>query len=95
MMNEKLKRIEGTFLENGEISLGKQCKSEYIVYTFYNYTIYNQSVKRMSKEHYSDSSLTELKKRSKRTLINKSLREVIDNDVYDLLGRGYDLITFE
>ena len=49
----------------------------------------------MCKEHYSDNSFNELKKSSKHTLINKSLREVIDNDVYNLLLRGYDLVTIE
>lgn len=33
-MNEKLKQIEKTFLEEREINLGKQCKGEYIIYNF-------------------------------------------------------------
>lgn len=94
-MNEKLKQIEKTFLEEREINLGKQCKGEYIIYNFYNLTSDNKTVKSMSKEHYSDNSLNELEKSSKRPLINKSLREVIDNDVYELLLRGYDLITIK
>ena len=51
----------------------------------------------MCKEHYSNNSFNELTltKSSKHTLINKSLREVIDNDVYNLLLRGYDLVTIE
>lgn len=92
-MNEKLKQIEKIFLEEGEINLGKQCKNEYIVYNFYNLTTDNSTVKKMCKEHYSDSSFNEPKKYSKPTLINKSLREVIFNDVYNLLLRGYDLVT--
>ncbi len=94
-MNEKLKQIEKVFLEERDINIGKQCKGEYIIYNFYCLTKDNKIVKRMCKEHYSDSSLNELKKSSKRTLINKPLREVIDNDIYDLLMRGYDLITIE
>ena len=94
-MNEKLKQIEKTFLEEREISLGKQCKGEYIIYNFYNLTTDNSTVKRMGKEYYSDSSFKKLKKSSKHTLINKSFREVIDNDVYGLLLRGYDLVTIE
>lgn len=94
-MNEKLKHIEKIFLEKREINLGKQCKGEYIIYNFYNLTSDNKTVKSMSKEYYSDNSLNELKKSSKRPLINKSLREVIDNDVYELLLRGYDLITIK
>lgn len=94
-MNEKLKKIEETFIEERDISLGKQCKGEYIIYNFYNLTKDNSIVKRMSKEHYSDSTLNQCKKCSKRTLLNKSLREVIDNDIYNLLLRGYDLIKIE
>ena len=94
-MNEKLKQIEKTFLEEREINLGKQCKGEYIIYNFYNLTTDNSTVKRMSKEHYSDNSLNELKKSSKHTRINKSFREVIDNDVYNLLLRGYELVSIK
>ena len=94
-MNEKLKQIEKIFVEKREINLGKQCKGEYIIYNFYNLTTDNSTVKRMCKEYYSDNSFNELKKSSKHTLINKSLREVIDNDVYNLLLRGYDLVTIE
>ena len=49
----------------------------------------------MRKEHYSDNSLKELRKRSKHTLINKPFREVIDNVVYDLLLRGYELVIIK
>ena len=90
-MNEKLKQIEKIFVEEREINLGKQCKGEYIIYKFYNLTTDNSTVKRMCKEHYSDNSF----KSSNHTLINKSLREVIDNDIYNLLLRGYDLVTIE
>lgn len=93
-IQKKLKQIEKTFLEEREINLGKQCKGEYIVYNFYNITTDNTTVKRMCKEHYADSSCKTIKKSSKHTLINKSLREVIDNDIYDLLCRGYELIDF-
>lgn len=94
-MKEKLKQIEKVLIEEREINLGKQCKEEYIIYNFYHINKDNSVVKRMCKEHYSDSTLSQLKKRSKHTLINKPLREVIDNVVYDLLLRGYDLITIE
>ena len=47
----------------------------------------------MCKYHYTDSILLVCKKKSKNTLINKPLREVIDKDVYNLLLKGYDLIT--
>lgn len=91
-MNEKLKQIERELIENRIVDLGKQCKNEYIIYSFYNISIDNSVVKRMSKEHYSDSTFSCLKKRSKNTRIDKSLREVIDVIIYDLLLRGYELI---
>lgn len=94
-MNEKLKKIEEIFIEERDINLGKQCKGEYIIYNFYNLTKDNAIVKRMCKEHYTDDTLNECKKTSKKTLINKPLREVIDNDIYELLLRGYELITIE
>lgn len=94
-MGEKLKQIEKELIEERAVNLGKQCKGEYIVYNFYNITKDNSVVKRMCKEHYSDSTLSELKKCSKNTFINKPLKEVINNDIYDLLLRGYELITIE
>lgn len=33
-LNEKLKEIGKTFIEERDISLGKQCKGEYIIYNF-------------------------------------------------------------
>lgn len=94
-INEKIKHIEKVFKEERAINLGKQCKGEYIIYEFYNLTKDNSIVKRMEKSHYSDSTLSECKKASKQTLLNKPLREVMDNDVYNLLLRGYDLIIIE
>lgn len=95
IMNEKLKKIEEAFIKKRGINLGKQCKGEYIIYNFYNLTKDDVIVKRMSKEHYTDDTFDECKKVSKKTLINKPLREVIDNDIYELLLRGYELITIE
>lgn len=94
-MKEKLREIEETFIKEKDINLGKQCVGEYIIYNFYNLTRDNSTVKRMCKEHYTDNTLNECKKCSKKTLINKPLREVIDNDIYELLLRGYELITIE
>lgn len=92
-INEKLKGIEKVLLEERVVDLGKQCEGEYIIYSFYNVASDNGVVKRMCKEHYSDSSLKELKKCSKHTLINKSLRETIDDVVYNLLLKGYELVN--
>lgn len=94
-MSEKLKQIEKVLIEEREVNLGKQCSKEYIIYNFYHISEDNSVVKRMCKEHYSDNTFSEKKKISKKTLINKPLREVIDNIIYDLLLRGYELITIE
>lgn len=92
-MNERLKQIEKILIEERGIELGKQCSKEYIVYEFYLITNDNSVVRRMCKYHYTDSTLSVCKKKSKNTLVNKPLREIIDNDVYNLLLRGYSLIT--
>ena len=92
-INEKLKQIEKILIEERGIELGKRCSAEYIVYEFYFITNDNSVVRRMCKYHYTDSTLLVCKKKSKNTLINKPLREVIDKDVYNLLLKGYDLIT--
>lgn len=94
-MNEKLNQIEKLLIEERGVELGKQCKGEYIVYEFYFPTNDNSVVRRMCKYHYTDNTLSVCKKQSKNTFINKPLREVIDNVVYDLLLRGYDLIDVE
>lgn len=94
-MNEKLKVVEKALIEERAINLGKQCANEYIIYNFYNITKDNSVVKRMSKEHYSDSTLTNCKKTSKETMLNKPLREVIDSIVYELLLKGYELLTID
>lgn len=49
----------------------------------------------MSEDHNSDRTLNQCKKSSKRTLLNKPLREVIDSDIYELLLRGYNLMKIE
>ena len=91
-MNEKLKHIENVLIKERGVELGKQCRGEYIVYEFYFPTSDNSVVRRMCKYHYTDSTLSVCKKKSKNTLINKPLRKVIDDDIYNLLVRGYDLI---
>lgn len=91
----KIERDRRNLIKEKDINLGKQCVGEYIIYNFYNLTRDNSTVKRMCKEHYKDNTLNECKKCSKKTLINKQLREVIDNDIYELLLRGYELITIE
>ena len=34
-MNEKIKEIENVLMDLMNVSLAKQCKQEYIIYTFY------------------------------------------------------------
>ena len=94
-MNEKLKEIEKVLLEERSINLGKRHNGEYIIYNFYNITPDNSVVKRACKEHYTDSSLKELRKCSRHTLFNKSLRETIDVVVYNLLLKGYEVINID
>lgn len=88
----EFKQIVDTIKEKGELSLGKQCKEEYIVYKFYLSNKSNSIVERKTKEQYTDNTLIQLKKSPKITLIDKPLSKVIDDDIYDLVLRGYELI---
>ena len=44
-MNEKIKEIENVLMDLMNVSLAKQCKQEYIIYTFYcnNFDIHQMS----------------------------------------------------
>ena len=70
----------------GSLKLGKMCKQEYILITFYTKVFDNTTVGSMVKSYWSTDK-TEMKKR-KEKVIGKSISSVIDNDVYDLILNG-------
>ena len=75
------------------VSLAKQCKQEYIIYTFYT-NPKRQQIVRQTKEHFDNRELDnpgKCKKRRVEIPIDKFLNDV----VYDLLNRGYELENYE
>lgn len=92
-MNEKIKEIENVLMDLMNVSLAKQCKQEYIIYTFYT-NPKRQQIVRQTKEHFDNRELDnpgKCKKRRVEIPIDKFLNDV----VYDLLNRGYELELFE
>ena len=92
-MNEKIKEIETVLNENMLVSLSKQCKGEFIIYTFH-FNPRKIMVTRQVKEHFSDRELNNAKKR-KMKRVEIPIKDFLDNMVYDLLNRGYALETYE
>lgn len=92
-MNEKIKEIENVLMEIMNVSLAKQCKKEYIVYTFYTNTK-KEMVIRQIKEHFENRNLDNPGK-FKRNKVEIPIRKFLDEIVYDLLNRGYELELFE
>lgn len=87
-MNEKMKTIRDYFEKNGYVSLAKQCKQEYIIYSYYrNYE--GNGVQRMLKQHFKNRDLEGGK--TKRRKIDFSINRFFDEVVYDLINRGYEL----
>ena len=75
----------------GSLRLGKMCKQEYILITYYIKAFDKDSVGSMIKSHWNTNK-TELKKKKERE-VNKSISSVIDNDVYDLILNGkYEIL---
>ena len=75
------------------VSLAKQCKNEYIVYTFYT-ELKIEDIIRETKEHFADKELNEKRKSTKKKL-NILINQFLDEVIYDLLERGYELEMFE
>lgn len=92
-MNEKIKEIENVLKENMLVALSKQCKGEFIIYTFYT-NPRRQIVTKQIKEHFTDRELNNAGKR-KMKRVEISIKKFLDDIVYDLLNRGYTLETYE
>lgn len=92
-MNEKIKEVENVLMELMNVSLSKQCKEEYIVYTFYT-NLKRENIIRQVKEHFSDKDLNNPGK-IKRKKVEIPIKNFLDDVVYDLINRGYTLETYE
>ena len=87
-MNEELDRIKDYFLENRYVSLAKQCKQEYIIYSYFlNYE--GTVVVRLNKQHFKNRDLEGGK--SKRRKIKIPTEKFFNDTIYELLVRGYRL----
>ena len=91
-MNEKINEIKKHLMDRYCVALGKQCTKEYIVYYFY--LDYNEPiVKKYEKCHYQ--SKEGYRKKWKATEAKMSIQKFLDDVVYDLLNRGYELEKME
>lgn len=87
-MNEEMNRIKDYFKENRWVSLAKQCKQEYIVYSYFlNYE--GTAIVRLNKQHFKNRNLEGGK--SKRRKIEIPIEKFFNDTIYDLLMRGYKL----
>lgn len=88
MLNEEMNKIKEYFKENNWVSLGKQCKQEYIVYSYF---LNNEgtTITRLNKQHFKNRDLEGGK--SKRRKIEIPVEKFFDDTIYDLLIRGYKL----
>ena len=92
-MNEKIKEVENVLMELMNVSLSKQCKKEFIVYTFYTNSK-REKIIRQTKEHFADRDLNDAGK-FKRKIVEIPIKKFLDNIVFDLLNRGYTLETYK
>lgn len=91
-LKEQMEEIKIALEKSSIVSLGKQCKNEFIQYKFIM-DADNKNIYSITKEYYNDSSrsIDKLKNKSE-TIINKSMGTVLNNDIYDLLMKGYEYL---
>lgn len=87
-MNNKIYEIKKQLMEKYCVALGKQCTKEYIIYYFYldydkDIIIECEKIHYQSKEGY--------RKNGKKQKIEITIQKFLDDVVYDLLNRGYEL----
>lgn len=92
-MNEKIKEIEKFLMEWMVVSLSKQCKQEYIVYTFYINTKREKVIIQI-KEHFGNKELDNPGKYKKKK-IEIPIDVFLNEMVYELLNKGYELETWQ
>ena len=87
-MNEEMGKIKDYFKEHRWVSLAKQCKQEYIVYSYF---LNNEgtTIVRLNKQHFKNKDLEGGK--SERRKIEIPIKKFFDDTIYDLLVRGYQL----
>lgn len=87
-MNKEMNRIKDYLKEHGHVSLAKQCKQEYIIYSYF-LNIKGKTIVRLNKHHFKNRDLESGK--SKRRKLEIPIEKFFDDTIYDLLMRGYKL----
>lgn len=87
-MNEEMSKIKDYFKKYRWVSLAKQCKQEYIVYSYF---LNNEgtTIVRLNKQHFKNRDLEGGK--NKRRKIEIPIEKFFDDIIYDLLSRGYKM----
>lgn len=82
---------ENKLKTTGKLKLGKMCKQEYILISFYTNIIDKNRVTSMIKSYWNTDK-TRLKNKKEKTL-DKSISELVDNEVYELILNGkYEVV---
>ena len=93
-MNDKTKEIKDYFEKHGVVYLGKQCKQEYILYSYYASILKRDSINSMRKVHFKNKdSKTLIIAKNKEKRVEISIDDFFCNTIYDLINRGYELVT--
>lgn len=87
-MNEEMNKIKDYFKEYRWVSLAKQCKQEYIVYSYFSNND-GTAIIRLNKQHFKNRDLEGGKR--KIIKIEIPIKKFFDDIIYDLLVRGYKL----
>lgn len=87
-MNEKIKAVKDYLEDHRYVSLAKQCKQEYIVYSYYT-NFEGNAINRVLKQYYKNRDLEGGK--TKRRKVEIPITKFLDDVIYDLLNRGYTL----
>lgn len=88
-MDDKIKKIEDILMKDGKISFSKQCKKEYIIYTFVT-DEKREMVKIQIKEHFENKGYKNPSKRKTKEIDN-SISFFSRFIVKKLIERGYEI----
>ena len=88
-MNEKIEKVESILKEQDYVSFVKQCKEEYIRYTYLT-NFDKDKITIELKTHFKNKEL-ENPRNVKNRKLNMSIDWFLNHKVYDLINRGYDI----
>ena len=88
-MNEKIEKVENILKEHDHVSFVKQCKEEYITYSYFINFDRDKIIMEL-KVHFKNKEL-EKSRNVKNRKMNMSIDWFLNDKVYDLINRGYDI----